>query len=418
MVHSAARAIFILTILLGCHGCSDSSDINDTDRIEPLWGVSFDGTNERLVTDAQIAQMQELGVHYAKFWLIWIDIEPQLASYNARLDEFGVPGEGQPTDLTRDLLAENPDWIEEYAFPERPGSRFHELVDWSYLDAQVDKLVSAGISPLPWIADAPRAPKVPTPEGPATITPEPLDYLEQGHTGIGREAYLAHVKLHAAGAARRYSQSPERITWWNIENELNITFAHLALGWRTGEAWLDDSFRAEALAALSGGLKIGSPNARATHNVNACLFDQNWNEDLANWAEYVDALGLGCYPNYFSAEPVQAKMLTDAVAVAAALGQTLDKPVFVLETGYASAPASGGWSEELQAEYIAISSAGSMDAGASMYIYFQLNDRDWDFPEGEINQVENHWGLVRLNGTYKPGFTAFKDVITNYAGQP
>jgi hypothetical protein len=237
-----------------------------------------------------------------------------------RLGEFGVAGDNRPTDLTRDMLSANPEWIEDYAFPERPGSLFHDLVDWSRLDAVVDQLVAVGIVPLPLIGDAPAAPKISGPEGPATIAPQQLSYRAQEYTGIGREAYLAHLELHAAAASRRYSQSPERVTWWNIENELNITYVHLVVGWRVGDAWLEEAFRNEVPASLSRGIKLGSPNARATHNVNACLFDPNWTDSLARYAEYLDAVGLGCNPNYLSPEPLQSDLLIDAVKTASALG--------------------------------------------------------------------------------------------------
>ena len=107
-------------------------------------------------------------------------------------------------------------------------------------------------------------------------------------------------------------------------------------------------------------------------------------------------------------------MLIDAVKTAANLGAMLGKPLFVLETSYPSGPASGGWNEELQTEYVSTASIESMNAGATGYIHFLLNDRDWDFPEGEVTQVENYWGLVRLDGTYKPSFEAFRNVIADY----
>ena len=407
-----------LASFLGSQGCSDGGDSNDDGVLEPFWGVVLDSFSHEVPTDTQIAQMQELGVDYAKFWVFWTDTEPELAAYNARLDEFGVAGDDQPTDLTRDLLTANPGWIEEYAFPGSDGSRFRDLIDWSRLDAQVDQLVAAGISPLPLIADAPSAPKIPDPDGPATIAPEPLDFRGQSgagdrFAGIGREAYLAHVKLYAAAAARRYSQSPRRVTWWNLENELNFAHLHVKIfGWRTGDAWLDDAFRTELLATLSRGIKLGSPNARATHNVN--IHDPNWADDLARYAGDLDALGLGAYPNYLFPRPLLTALLINAVETASALGEELGKPVFVLETGYPSGPASGGWDEELQAEYLSTASVDSMNAGAVGYIHFLLTDRDWDIPEGTLQQVEIHWGLVRVDGTYKPSFAAFRDVIAEY----
>jgi hypothetical protein len=391
-------------------------DFTDPETLERLWGVVFDRSPEGLATDAQIAQMQELGIGYAKFWVPWNETEPELAAYNATSSEFGIAGDSQPTELTRDLLAANPEWIEEYAFPERPDSRFHDLIDWSRLDAQVDQLVAAGITPLPLIADATTAPWITDVDGRAKIAPEPLDFRgETGpgntFTGVGTEAYLAHVELYAAAASRRYSESPNRITWWNLENELNLAHLHVQVfGWRTGDVWLDDAFRTELLETLSRGLKLGSPNALATHNVS--FHDPNWAEDLVRYAGSLDALGLGGYPNYLSPVPLNTEMLIDAVETASTLGKQLGKPVFVLETGNPSGPVSGGWNEELQAEYVSIAPVDALNAGAAGYIHFLLNDRDWDNPEGDLQQVEIHWGLVRVDGTYKSSFENFRDVIS------
>ena len=418
MLRFVALTMLALASFLGSQGCSDGGDFKDDGVLEPFWGVVFDrsplrsGDRRADRADARTRRRlcQVLGLldrHRAGTCRLQRSI--------GRIRRRGR----QPTDGFDARSADRkPGWIEEYAFPERPGSRFRDLIDWSRLDAQVDQLVAAGISPLPLIADAPSAPKIPDPDGPATIAPEPLDFRGQTgpsnrYAGIGREAYLAHVKLYAAAAARRYSQQPKRVTWWNLENELNFAHLHvLVFGWRTGDAWLDDAFRTELLATLSRGIKLGSPNARATHNVQ--IFDPNWADDLARYAGDLDALGLGAYPNYLFPRPLLTALLIDAVETASALGEELGKPVFVLETGYPSGPASGGWDEELQAEYLSTAPVDSMNAGAVGYIHFLLNDRDWDIPEGSLTQVEIHWGLVRVDGTYKPSFAAFRDVIAEY----
>jgi endo-1,4-beta-mannosidase len=109
---------------------------------------------------------------------------------------------------------------------------------------------------------------------------------------------------------------------------------------------------------------------------------------------------------------LNTEMLIDAVETASTLGKQLGKPVFVLETGNPSGPVSGGWNEELQAEYVSIAPVDALNAGAAGYIHFLLNDRDWDNPEGDLQQVEIHWGLVRVDGTYKSSFENFRDVIS------
>ena len=70
------------------------------------------------------------------------------------------------------------------------------------------------------------------------------------------------------------------------------------------------------LATLYRGLKLGSPDARATHNVNP--IGPNWADDLASYAEHLDAIGIGAYPNYVSPRPLQTEVLIAGVEAAAA----------------------------------------------------------------------------------------------------
>ena len=427
---SAKLSMGLVIITLLTVGCSDSNrsdstgpgglpgegaELTDDRVLEPFFGVVFDRSAEGLATEAQIAQMQELGIGYAKFHAFWDQTEAELAGYNLSLNDFGVAGDDRPTDLTRELLAANPEWIEDYAFPERSDSRFSGLIDWSLMDGVVDQLLAAGIRPLPMITDSLFAPRITRPDGRYRILPEPLDFIQPGVVGIGREAYLAHAELHTAAVARRYSGQPRRVTWWNIENELNLAYLHVQLfGWRTGDAWLDDAFLVDLLATLYRGLKLGSPDARATHNVNP--IGPNWADDLASYAEHLDAIGIGAYPNYVSPRPLQTEVLIAGVEAAAAFG----KPVIVLETGNPSGPASGGWDEALQAEYLATAPVESFNAGAIGYIHFLLNDRDpkiWDSNEGELTQVENYWGLVRVDGTYKPSFEILQGILQDITGE-
>ena len=175
---SAKLSMGLVIITLLTVGCSDSNrsdstgpgglpgegaELTDDRVLEPFFGVVFDRSGEGLATEAQIAQMQELGIGYAKFHAFWDQTEAELAGYNLSLNDFGVAGDDRPTDLTRELLAGNPQWIEEYAFPERSDSRFSGLIDWSLMDGVVDQLLAAGIRPLPMITDSLFAPRITLP---------------------------------------------------------------------------------------------------------------------------------------------------------------------------------------------------------------------------------------------------------------
>jgi len=389
---------------------------NSKDKI--MFGVVFIPEANGRSFASQVRDMKELGVSCARFWLDWDWVEPKLSAFDRASEKFGKPPKEGASDLTLDYLTAHPELIEEYAFPEQEGSRFKGLIDWSIPDRLIKELNAAHISPLPLIADATAAPLFPGTDAPARISPEPIGSSCQTNVagdiktyrGIGREQYLAHIYLFSAGLARRYSQAPSKVVWWNTENELNWTYVHTTVaGWRCGKIWTDQKFLTELLSALHQGIKAGNPSALSTMNVN--IHDPDWINDLNNWNSYMDALGIGSYPNYLFAWPLMDPLLTNAVKQAKA--RSNNKPVFVLETGYPSGPTQLGWNENLQARYVSRSTAGAVKQGAQAYIYFKLDDADLAIAPGNLQQVENHWGLIRVDGSRKPAFFAYKNAIAN-----
>jgi len=383
-----------------------------------MFGVVFTPEVHGRPLGSQIQDLKELGVSCAKFWLDWNRVEPKLAAFDRATGKFGKAPAKAATDLSLEFLREHPELIEEYAFPEQPGSRFQGLVDWSLPDRLIKKLNAAGISPLPLIADAIATPFWPEPASQDRISPEPLGLTcstkiageTKNYRGIGREQYLAHAYLHAAGLSRRYARDPAKVSWWNTENELNWAYIHTTVaGWRCGKSWSDRKFLAELLSALYRGIKAGNPEARSSLNVN--IHDPKWILDLKSWTPDMDALGLGAYPNYLFPWPVMDWLLTAAVRQAVSRSQ--GKPVLVLETGYPAGPKQMGWNEKLQAQYIADSVKGALGQGARAYIYFKLDDTDLAIPVKSLQRVENHWGLVRLDGSRKPAFQAYQKAIAD-----
>jgi hypothetical protein len=371
-----------------------------------MFGVVFmPGANGRPLA-SQIRDMKDLGVASAKFWLDWNAVEPRITA----------------NDLTIDQVRGHPEIIEEYAHPEMADSRFKGLVDWTVADRVINELARAGISALPLIADATGAPLLPGPDAPALISPAPIGDScstnvageTKTYRGIGRDQYLAHVFLFAAGLARRYSRPPNQVLWWNTENELNWTYIHASIaGWRCGKVWTDQKFLTDLLATLHKGVKAGNASAGSTMNLN--IHDPDWLVDLSRWQRDLDAIGLGSYPNYLFAWPLLDPLLTNAVRQATT--RSSGKPVFVLETGYPSGPSQLGWSEKRQAEYISRSVEGAIKNGAAAYFYFKLDDADLAIAPGSLQQVESHWGLVRVAGSRKPAFEAFKNAVRKFSGE-
>lgn len=385
---------------------------------EIMFGVVFTPEVNGRKLASQVQDLKELGVSCAKFWLDWNQVEPKLAAFDSVSGKFGKAPDGKGSDLSLEFLRDHPQLVEEYAFPERPGSNFHGLLDWSLPDRLVKELNAAGIAPLPLIGDGAATPAWPEPASQDRVSPEPLgrrcSTKVAGETryyrGIGREPYLAHVYLMAAGMARRYAKDPDRILWWNTENELNWAYIHTTVaGWRCGKEWSDRQFLAELLAALYQGIKAGNPEARSAMNLN--IHDPKWVLDLKNFAPEMDGIGLGAYPNYLFAWPVLDGLLNSAVGKAVRRSQ--GKPVLVLETGYPAGPKFMGWNENLQARYVRDSVRGAVGQGAKAYIYFKLDDTDLAISAASLQRVENHWGLVRLDGSRKPAFQAYQKAIAD-----
>ena len=229
-----------------------------------------------------------------------------------------------------------------------------------------------------------------------------------GYIGIGREHYLAHLYLYLAAAARRYANGKSKTLFWNTENELNWTYVHvLVAGWRFGNAWLDSDFLDLLLGTMYKAMKTGNSKALTTMNIN--IHDPDWIVDLTRWQNFLDIIGIGAYPNYLVPSPPLGEITADAVKMAREKSD--EKPVMVMETGYPSGPKKRGWTEEIQAEYIKESAELSIKAGADGFFYFRLDDGDFPIAEDEVQAVENYWGLVRLDGTRKPGFEILKKII-------
>jgi hypothetical protein len=362
------------------------------------WGVVFNPGHRNL--SEQIGNLDDLGVGFGRFWLDWSKIQAMAFRFD--------PATSKP------VWEDNP----AYSYPflesiEGNSSLIDEYaghLTWTEFDTFVQSLIQAGIAPLPLIADATTAPVAPgtrtriAPEdegwtGSACILGACVDYA-----GIGRDAYLAQAYLHAAALARRYR---DRIGIWNLENELNWAYVHTGVaGWRVGSAWSDPEFCRRLLKTLADGIKAGNPSALATMNFN--IHDPAYLQKIGDWADPLDLIGLGAYPNYLFASPVMSPLLADAVRNTKSLS---DKPVLVLETGYPSGPEGKGYSENLQVQYLNESTQVTLENAGSGYFYFHLEDPPGTPGSDDLQAVEYYWGLTNPDGTTKPAYGELNKLI-------
>ncbi len=364
--------------------------------------------------EEQLVDMKELGIDTAKFWLDWSAAQPLSLYYNPQSRSVsGQQGPGFRWILCQDLL-DDPGLIQEYAFPERGGSRFAGLVAWSAVDGIILPIKAEGIFTLPLLGDATTAPFFHVDETlKLRMAPEPEGWEEvrcaegvcHGYHGVGVDAYLGQIALHGAGAARRYRGI---VPLWNTENELNWTPVHvLVAGWRMGRAWFDLDFLGRLLQTLHEAVHQGAwQDAQTTMNLN--IHDPFWLTRMKEWEPFMDVVGLGAYPNYLFSRPVLSPLLLEAVEQAA---DNTDRPLMVLETGFPSGPLERGYDEALQLAYLEQTVHGTQEKGACGYLWYRLDDPIETPPPGGLQAVEAYWGLVDRSGERKASFLAYQELL-------
>ena len=364
------------------------------------WGVVFNPGQRNL--PEQVGNLGDLGADFGRFWLDWSKIQATAFRFDPATQELVWENNSAYSYPSLESIAGSSGLIDEYA----------GHLTWTEFDTFVQSLIQARIAPLPLIADATTAPLAPGTQ--ARIAPEDEGWTDSAcilgtcvdYVGIGREAYLAQAYLHAAALARRYR---DRIGVWNLENELNWAYVHTGVaGWRVGSAWSDPEFCRRLLKTLADGIKAGNPSALATMNFN--IHDPAYLQKIGDWADPLDLIGLGAYPNYLFATPIMSSLLSDAIQNVKALAT---KPVLVLETGYPSGPAAKGYSENLQVQYLNESIRFTEENGGAGYFYFHLEDPPGAPDPSNLQAVEYYWGLTYPDGTTKPAYGEFKSLIAD-----
>ncbi|MEM6965602.1 MAG: beta-galactosidase [Bacteroidota bacterium] len=218
---------------------------------------------------------------------------------------------------------------------------------------------------------------------------------------IGEEKYLAHLYLFTRSCVRRYG---DKIVGWQIENEPNVAAETETVGIRTGDAWHDKDFVTKVLQILKKAIQEEDPEAWVTINFHT---DIHYEKDIQEWLPLVDVVSIDAYPNYFSGNPVNSKVVLDRVKKAKALAG--EKPVIVMETGYATAPKELGYSEKKQSIYIEEVFTGIAEAGGCGVFYFKLTSAEEN--RNKLIPQENYWGLIRKDGSPKTGWHTLKKMI-------
>ncbi len=303
----------------------------------------------------QRADVDELGANAVHFWIHWDSVQPVIEG----------PTLGSIDDVTDAMVAS-------FATGEMSGIVWEESdIDFErWQGLQIVPAVGSG-----WLVDAPTFQS-------ARLTPD----------AIGRESYLAHLYLYARAVTRRYRGLS---IGWQIENEANTADFERLAGIREGESWADPDFVTAVMETLSKAVRLEDPDAWVTTNLHTDII---WKDHVQEWNHLVDWIGFDAYPNYGSGDPVDAATVNRRASEARMLSG--GKPVVVMETGYASAPADKGFSEERQADYFREVYAGFEESGGCGIFYYKLRTSE-DSSIGDTPQ-SNHWGMFRADGSKKP----------------
>jgi hypothetical protein len=275
---------------------------------------------------------------------------------------------------------------------------------WSDYDLMIDALREAGIEPhvvlgaaydfqLPWFDGG---------YGAVRATPD----------NLGRDRYLGCLYLHARAAVRRYRG---RVRVWQLENELNVAGeTMIVMRWRSGRSWLDRGFLRAIMELLGRAVRGEDETALTSHNFHTDarvlkgLYD--WRSDVEAWLEYLDVVGVDCYPNYLLGVPCRGRVVGRKVAEAVAVSD--GRPVMVLESGYPVRPGYRGYGERRQAGFVREALTSASEAGAAGFYYYEICSPEGFTVEGPwsnrfLQGVEPWWGLIRTDDTRRPAYYEF-----------
>jgi hypothetical protein len=302
-----------------------------------------------------VGMLHELGITHARPELPWHLVEPEL----------------EPLDESVEELRTNTDWLTGYI----------ESRSWNGFDSLINPLKASGIEPIAVVGLG------------YAGTLAHVDGVPADPSVIGKRAYLAHMYRYVRATVRVYK---ERVSIWQIENEVNEAMLTSLFGWRTnvfGGPWWDWNFITELMETLHAAVKDEDPTALTTLNFHTdihpnfhytsgttecvaalCTASPDFVGAATEWAHLLDIIAIDAYPNYYRASPVYGTDVGERIRrLKRAL---LHKPVIVMETGYPVAadetagPALFQFTRERQAQYMRDALRSTIEAGGEGFFVF------------------------------------------------
>lgn len=275
---------------------------------------------------------------------------------------------------------------------------------WARIDAMVDTFYSHGIQ-LAAVAGCGYKKEIPALTRPDGKTVPATPSL------LGPDVYVTMLKWYVGAAARRYAA---KVPVWQVENEINTVATHVLGGWRIKDsAWSNYDYCIKVLRELSAtvhaegekqGLELKTTQNFATNR-------SSWTKYVKDSAPFLDIIGLDMYANYVLGWPSADEKMANLVIEAKQAGG--GKPVWILEAGYARAPAVKRFTPKNQAEYFKRLIDRSFRNGADVILVFGWfwNPAGWYTDSGKpapwysIMAAEPYWSPTYKDK--KTGSTVF-----------
>ena len=194
---------------------------------------------------------------------------------------------------------------------------------------------------------------------------------------IGKPQYLALMRYIVGATVRRLGG---HVWIWQIENELNVAdsdaamHAHAPRGWSPtlDPGYADSLMRTLADAVHTEGKRIGRKLLTITNFEGGLAGTLSGSWTINRWGFVTDGtldiLGIDEYPNYMCGQPVNAYQI--GMDVGDAKGVANGRPVWIVETGYPTAPTEHCFNLQNQATFFQQAFYSASTTGAQVVMPF------------------------------------------------
>jgi len=261
--------------------------------------------------------------------------------------------------------------------------------DFSYFDMLTQEAAKNGIQIVGKLANGYNTPM-------RAVSPEWTAFLSA-------DDYLAEMDKYARAVVSRYGNT---VHYWALENELNIDFFHVMLGWRA-HTW-SPQVKDKIVWTLNQAVHDSAPDAKTILTVSTTLLPTfgNYIQRVSQQVNY-DMVGMFDYPIY-ELNTNQDSLDNGLCGRVATVEQTSGgKPALIMESGYQTS--NSRRTPQAQAGYVTAVTKSALHAGVGGVFFYEYLDNPQEFLPRE-----QHFGLLQADRTPKPAWTDYGNLIKAY----